>query len=478
MIDEYNTFILKNNEISGVYPKLSSIELGEPAVNTADGQIFLKKKNGLNEYIVTFFNNQQIPYLLNLDLSSVNTQFGNNVVISEIAGVLGGQNNLVRHRNSYAIGSSLSSHDSNFLYVNNVSGVFWGDGSNIYNIYDGSDLKALSGFWQTAFNFVSANSSFLSSPPLQSTINFFTSNSGALTSPSLTSVITFITSTSSRLLSPILSSTIISDINVGAVSAGQYILSGTTFQQFAETLLNKIFYPTFIDPSVSISTSLPLNVESGTTGVTLTANFDRGSINGKNILNVWNPTAFQDYRTGSVYNNIIMGVDTGTINYYTSASALIKDGSNVLEAKVSFYAGPQPYDNKGNPYNFEYPQTFITKTANIVGRRKCFYGVSSLGSTSSEVRSLTSSILNPTNGMVFDIPIPIGSTSVLFAYPSSLRDVTSVEENVFKTEIKTAFTKTLVFVEGANSYTPVGYKVYRFEPVQPFSQTSLYTVII
>jgi hypothetical protein len=475
---EYDTLLLKRNDVSGIVPKLTSIDLGEPAVNTADGQIYLKKKNGTNEYIVTFFNNEQIPYLLNLNLSSINTQFGNNVVISEVAGVLGGQNNLVRHRNSFALGTNLSSHASNFLYVNNVSGVFWGDGSNIYNIYDGSDLKALSGYWQSAFNFVSANSAYLNSPPLSSTINFFTSNSAVLTSPSLTSTITFITSNSSRLLSPILSSSITSDINVGAISAGQLVLSGTTFQQFAEKLLNKIFYPTFINPSVSLTTNIPSNVESGTIGVSLTATFDRGSINGKNISNVWDPIAFQNYRSGSAHDYIIMGVNTGTVNYYTSAGAVINDGSNVLQASVGHFSGPQPYDNKGNNYDVEYPSNYMIKTTNIVGRRKCFYGVDSLGQNSAQVRSLTSTILNPTNGMVFDIPIPIGSTSVIFAYPSSLRDVTSVEEPVFKTEIKTAFTKTLVNVEGANSYPAIGYKVYVFTPVQPFTQSSIYTVII
>ena len=50
---------------------------------------------------------------------------------------------------------------------------------------------------------------------------------------------------------------------------------------------------------------------------------------------------------------------------------------------------------------------------------------------------------------------------VVFAYPATLRDVTSVSDvNGLGAEVKTAFTKSVVSVEGANNYNATDYKVY------------------
>lgn len=46
------------------------------------------------------------------------------------------------------------------------------------------------------------------------------------------------------------------------------------------------------------------------------------------------------------------------------------------------------------------------------------------------------------------------------AYPATLRDVSSVQDvNGMNAEVKTAFTKTVVSVEGANGYQAIDYNM-------------------
>ncbi len=92
---------------------------------------------------------------------------------------------------------------------------------------------------------------------------------------------------------------------------------------------------------------------------------------------------------------------------------------------------------------------------------------------------MASYVLNPSNGTTFTISIPVGAVKVTFAYPASLRDVTSViYVEGLGADVKGAFTKTLVDVEGASGYTAISYKVYTFVPVEAFGATATYNVTV
>lgn len=68
---------------------------------------------------------------------------------------------------------------------------------------------------------------------------------------------------------------------------------------------------------------------------------------------------------------------------------------------------------------------------------------------------------------------------VVFAYPSTLHDVTSVKDsNGLNAEIKSAFTKSTVNVEGANGYTAEEYKVYMTDFADPVKKANTYNVTI
>jgi hypothetical protein len=187
-----NTILAKRTSVAGQVPLLSSLSLGEFAVNTTDGLIFLKQHINNEDVLINFPHSKIIPYTLNQDLSSVNFQYGSNNVYqilatilggvnNEISGagsaivtgesnlisadfaailngfnnrivptgnyssILGGQNNLISHENSFTLGSNLSSHAADFTYVNNISGIIWGDGSNLRDTRDTTKLPLAGG---------------------------------------------------------------------------------------------------------------------------------------------------------------------------------------------------------------------------------------------------------------------------------------------------------------------------------------------
>lgn len=202
----FSTILHKRNSQSGVIPSPEALSAGEIAINTADGKLFTKDTNDL---VKTFLNKDQQPHTLDFTLSSINFQYGNNTVTGILAGVLGGidndvfgagstvingsdndidadyaiigngsnnkilssgdfgailggQNNSLNHQESFIIGSNISSHATNFTYVNNISatGKLYGDGSELTGIVagGGSDVSGLSANWESTYTTVQTNS--------------------------------------------------------------------------------------------------------------------------------------------------------------------------------------------------------------------------------------------------------------------------------------------------------------------------------
>jgi hypothetical protein len=187
--DVENLILIKRSSISGIVPQLSSLELGELGLNTADGKIFLKTETPELTSVKEFLNSDDQYFVFNKELSAVNTKFGGNTVTQVFASVLGGynidisgagstvingedndiqgdfaiigngvnnkitadgdysfnasgQNNLIQHQNVFTLGSNLTSHSSDFTYVNNISatGKLYGDGSELTGIIPQIDV--------------------------------------------------------------------------------------------------------------------------------------------------------------------------------------------------------------------------------------------------------------------------------------------------------------------------------------------------
>jgi hypothetical protein len=179
----HSVILHKRTTATGRTPEVEALSAGELAVNIADGKIFIKT---VDSTIKSFINTEQVPYLLNQGLSSVNFQYGNNSVtgaLSEVLGgvenditgwgstvvngsdndidsdyafigngsnnkillsgdygaIVGGQNNTLNHQESFILGSNITSHLSGFTYVNNLTAVgkLYGDGSQLTGIIAG-----------------------------------------------------------------------------------------------------------------------------------------------------------------------------------------------------------------------------------------------------------------------------------------------------------------------------------------------------
>lgn len=164
----------------------------------------------------------------------------------------------------------------------------------------------------------------------------------------------------------------------------------------------------------------------------------------------------------------------------------VADGMNYkLTATATHTEGAVAKDNLGNDSD---PVVKIAASSKskaseaITGYRNSFYGTKADKNgtvDSAYIRSLNKSNAAYSNGSNIKITIPVGAVRVVFAYPSTLRDVTSVKDsNGLNAEIKSAFTKSTVNVEGANGYTAKEYKVYMTDFANPVEKANTYNVTI
>lgn len=167
------------------------------------------------------------------------------------------------------------------------------------------------------------------------------------------------------------------------------------------------------------------------------------------------------------------------------ADVVVTDNTNYkITAKANYGAGAVAVDNLGatSSPEIKIAAGSATKTSGaITGYRNTFYGTVTEKAevTSTIIRGLTKSNKALANGSSFTINIPVGAVRVIFAYPATLQDVSSVKDvNGLNAEIKSAFKKSTVTVAGAGSDAGIAYKVYVTEFAEPVAGANSYTVTI
>ena len=151
-------------------------------------------------------------------------------------------------------------------------------------------------------------------------------------------------------------SDVTSTTTVGAINAGEIVPAGTNIQELAELLFNKTFYPTFVNPTFSLtnnSINSPKEVGS-LANITLTFNFNQGQILGKLDNGIWNPTMLQDYRAGIATSYLLNGGDPIT-NNSKSFNVITALGTNRFDGTVTYGEGAQPKDSKGDNFGSRFP---------------------------------------------------------------------------------------------------------------------------
>lgn len=174
--------------------------------------------------------------------------------------------------------------------------------------------------------------------------------------------------------------------------------------------------------------------------------------------------------------------DTATGSF---ADVVVADNTNYkITAKANYGEGAVAKDNLGSDSNpvVKIAAGSATETSGaITGYRNTFYGTVTEKAevTSTIIRGLTKSNKALANGSSFTVNIPVGAVRVIFAYPATLQDVSSVKDvNGLNAEIKSAFTKSAVTVAGAGADAGIEYKVYVTDFGEPVAKDNSYTVKI
>ena len=274
---------------------------------------------------------------------------------------------------------------------------------------------------------------------------------------------------------------LITTYEIGSISLenGQAVIpaEGKTLQEVWDTIFVTEKNPTVEEPKVLLTASDCKPYEVGTKvspeyGVSLSA----GSYS-------FGPDTGITASAWSVKDTL--GVElTSSVGAF-STLVVRDDTSYSITATATHGAGAIPFTNLGN----EYPEGQIAAgeksatSAAITGYRNGFYGTAAdkeAAIDSSFVRGLASkSGKTPAAGNVWNLAIPVGAMRIVFAYPATIRDVSSVlDVNGLNAEIKSAFTKYTVSVEGANGYEGIDYKVYVLDRAAATTEANTFKITI
>ena len=268
---------------------------------------------------------------------------------------------------------------------------------------------------------------------------------------------------------------------------GKYVPSGgkvtvpANGDSLLEVLLNAFATdsnPSITQPSVSINSSDFKAYEVGSNVTpSYTATLNPGSYQ-------YGPATGIAATSWSVVDN---AAEPNTLNTASGSfpQMQVVDGTSYsITATASYGAGAIPVTALGQEYaagQIQAGSKSATK-GTITGYRNGFYG------TLTDTTELTSTVIRGlsgksnravTAGTVWNISIPVGAKRVAFAYPATIRDVSSVQDvNGLNAEIKTAFTMITVSVLGANDYSGIDYKVYYIDYAKPNDAQNTYRVTI
>ena len=217
-------------------------------------------------------------------------------------------------------------------------------------------------------------------------------------------------------------SDVTSTTTVGAINAGEIVPAGTNIQELTELLLNKTFYPTFVNPTFSLANNAGLREVGSSFSVTLTFNFNRGQILGKLDNGIWNPTMLQDYRAGTATSYLLNGIS----GYNNSASFNVTTvlGTNTFNGSVTYAIGAQPKDSKNNNFDNPLPAgTSPIQSTSFEGIYPYFYYKSTSPITPAIMQSAIANgqatkVLASSTGTI-TIPFAANGEYIAVAYPAT-----------------------------------------------------------
>lgn len=208
---------------------------------------------------------------------------------------------------------------------------------------------------------------------------------------------------------------------VGAINAGETIRAGTNIQELVKLIFNKVYYPTFVDPTFSLtnnSINSPKEVGS-LANITLTFNFDKGKILGKLVNGIWDEDEQQDYRAGEAISYSLNGVSSNpaTVNVLTVL------GTNTFNGSVTYGIGAQPKDSKGDDFGSRFLDGESTQSTTFKGIYPYFYYKSTSQITPAIMQSAIANgqatkVIEDSTGTI-TVPFAANGEYIAVAYPAT-----------------------------------------------------------
>lgn len=217
--------------------------------------------------------------------------------------------------------------------------------------------------------------------------------------------------------------------------------------------------------------------------------YEVGTLVTPNFSTTFNPGSYTyGPATGVTVSSWSVGTSEGNLLHSGSGSfpqITIQDNTSYSITVTAYYTeGEIPVTNLGNEYpggQIESGSDSDTKGP-MTGYRNSFYGTMTNKNdlTASMVRGyLTKSGKALTNGSKVTVKVPVGAYRTIFAYPATLRDLTSVtDKNAMNAEIVSGFKSQSLSIPGANSYTAAAYKVYYIDYAEANDTENYYTFTI
>lgn len=235
--------------------------------------------------------------------------------------------------------------------------------------------------------------------------------------------------------------------------------------------------PTTTPPSLTLSSPQSRAYEVGTSVVpTFSNSFGTGSY-------TYGPPTGVAPTSWSITNNTTSETKTTSSGQF-NAITIGDNTSYRITSTVNYSEGAIPFTALGAEYAAgRIPAGSITKTSGaMTGYRNSFYGTLNTKPdvlTSDNIRSLSKSNRALSNGNSFTVDVPAGAMMIIIAYPATLRELTSVKDvNGMNAEILSAFSGSILPVEGANKYEAINYRVYTQSLPSANDTANKYTVTI
>ena len=261
--------------------------------------------------------------------------------------------------------------------------------------------------------------------------------------------------------------------DIGSFSNGDVIAADTPVETILRKMLQKQIPPVYTAPSASITVDTAAKAGSYEAGTKLTPSLT---------------ATFTQNDAGALTKLAITKggteVTSGTSSPVTHSEEIVVDGTITFKAVATYEAGAIKKDNFGADYATGSIAAGSKESGAITytGYRQYFYTTDDAtvaATTSAEVRAMTGGKKAAAAGNTFTVKVTKGQRRATFAYPATLRDVSSVKYVEFNNdESKTFFTKTTVDVEGAEGFDAISYKVYTYIPDQAFPSDMTFSVTI